>query len=385
MAKVKIKKISVIALQKDQERVLSILQRLGCAEFLNIKEKLDNPLNGEDPGKLKDRQNDFNFTINFLSRFQDNKKSIFEQKPQYSIDEMKEIIDCHEVEDTVISCRNLENRLNELKSNEMKLKNTMDNLKPWQSLNIPVKELGATKTTLFQTGTIPEKNREIFQQKAAGLTTYYLQEISRDTELIYLLLAFHRDIEEQMAEILSETGWGRQDLPEINGIPAEGIASIENQLIEIEKEREAIEKEAVELTRHTHLIEVAYDYYTILIERESARQNLAATKKIFNLEGWVPETEMTRVSETLKENIDGIYLDFLDPEEDEDVPIVLSNPGFVEPYELITNLYSPPGKNDLDPNIFMVPFFFLFFGMMISDAGYGIILAVYKFPGLEKD
>ena len=58
------------------------------------------------------------------------------------------------------------------------------------------------------------------------------------------------------------------------------------------------------------------------------------------------------------------------------MPVVLKNPGFVEPFEMITDLYSPPGKNDFDPNILVSVFYFIFFGMMISDAGYGIVLTL---------
>ncbi|MFW6381412.1 MAG: V-type ATP synthase subunit I, partial [Bacillota bacterium] len=71
-------------------------------------------------------------------------------------------------------------------------------------------------------------------------------------------------------------------------------------------------------------------------------------------------------------------------EEDEDITTVVDNPRVVEPFELITDLYSPPGKNDIDPNLTMAPFFFLSFGMMISDAGYGIVLMILSYLGLKK-
>ena len=67
-------------------------------------------------------------------------------------------------------------------------------------------------------------------------------------------------------------------------------------------------------------------------------------------------------------------IEFEDVTEDDDVPVLLKNNKFVEPYEMVTEMYSLPLYGGLDPNPFVAPFFFLFFGIMIADIGYGLIL-----------
>jgi V/A-type H+-transporting ATPase subunit I len=93
------------------------------------------------------------------------------------------------------------------------------------------------------------------------------------------------------------------------------------------------------------------------------------------MEGWVAKPDMERIEKAVLKRLPEAYITFSDPGEEDDVPVVLKNPAFVEPFEMITDLYSPPGKSDFDPNKLVSVFYFIFFGMMLSDAAYGIVLA----------
>jgi len=87
----------------------------------------------------------------------------------------------------------------------------------------------------------------------------------------------------------------------------------------------------------------------------------------------------------MKKVTDFYILTLEDPSEEEEIPVLLDNPAIVKPVEMITEQYSLPNPRSLDPNRVMAPFFIMFFGMMVSDAAYGIILsaltayALYKF------
>ena len=116
------------------------------------------------------------------------------------------------------------------------------------------------------------------------------------------------------------------------------------------------------------------------------------TEKTFLLSAWVPEPDVQKVEQKMLEVTESIYTEFNLPEEDDEVPVVVSNPKIVQPFELITELYSLPRSERIDPNIFMAPFYFVFFGMMLSDAGYGILISIvaaialrkFKFAGMGK-
>ena len=122
--------------------------------------------------------------------------------------------------------------------------------------------------------------------------------------------------------------------------------------------------------------EILYDYYSVERDRKSALQNVADTDKTFSVQAWLPEQYEDLVKSEVLKVTDTVYLEFRPPSEDEEMPVLLSNSKLVEPFEVITELYSLPDPRGIDPNIYMAPFYFIFFGMMLSDAGYGIIMSL---------
>jgi V/A-type H+-transporting ATPase subunit I len=118
-----------------------------------------------------------------------------------------------------------------------------------------------------------------------------------------------------------------------------------------------------------------YDHFKIQKDRTKVLEKLVRTEKTFLLEGWLPAEESERVRQEIIKHYDCV-LDIREPEKDEQHPILLKNHPLVEPFEVITEMYSLPNANEVDPNPVMAPFFFLFFGLMIGDAAYGLIMAL---------
>jgi V/A-type H+-transporting ATPase subunit I len=90
----------------------------------------------------------------------------------------------------------------------------------------------------------------------------------------------------------------------------------------------------------------------------------------------VPDKYTDKLDEALKEVTESYLLYLEDPSENEEPPVLLSNPAFAQPAEFVTEQYSLPHPYGVDPNVIMTPFYIAFFGMMVSDAVYGIILSV---------
>lgn len=387
MAIINVKRMSVLALQKDKEEILRILQKLGNVEVVNLKEEMSNEDWTEVFGEVKEQQksrdgienklNDIRFCLDFLSNYDKSKKPLFAEKPVYSEEEMKKAAEAESVSKTIETCRVLESRLNSLKSEKMKLHNTITALLPWQELDVDIQDINDTEKAAVQVGSFPTKNLEmvnkLLKEKAPESS---LQQVSVERELTNVLLAYHKDRNNEVSEILKDFGWSKVELPKLQGSPRECIKKAEKRISEIETEQQQIIEEAKTLLRHKPELEIAYDYYTILKQRKDVFENTGKTNHSFYLEGWVSEQDMETVKSKLEKAVDGISISFRDPKDDEDVPTVVKNPKLVEPYELITELYSMPSRRDIDPNIFMAPFFFVFFGMMVSDAGYGIVMAV---------
>ncbi|MBN2890859.1 MAG: hypothetical protein JXL97_03245 [Bacteroidales bacterium] len=92
------------------------------------------------------------------------------------------------------------------------------------------------------------------------------------------------------------------------------------------------------------------------------------------LEGWVPKTKEDKIVEYLEQN-NFIYIKEK-PSKDDKVPILLKNSKFAKLFELIGKLFSLPAYHELDLTPFFAPFFMMFFGFCLGDAGYGLLFII---------
>lgn len=118
-------------------------------------------------------------------------------------------------------------------------------------------------------------------------------------------------------------------------------------------------------------------------DRLCALQKSAESKETVIISGYIPEKYGRRISEELEKSFSAAVRIY-EPDEEDDVPVLLENDRFSRPVEGITEMYSLPGKDDLDPTPIMSFFYYLFFGMMLSDAGYGLVMVIVTTVALKK-
>lgn len=169
---------------------------------------------------------------------------------------------------------------------------------------------------------------------------------------------------------------------DMKGTVKENLERIEGEKDVLENE---IKKTAAEIAAAAGMkdgIEEYSDILTISLDKEKIRAKLLKTRKTFFIEGWVPERCVSDVSAILDEN--GCCYTFRDPLEDEEVPVLMENRSMVVPFEAVTEMYSLPAYRGFDPTSIFALFYAVFFGMLLSDAGYGILMAVGCWAALRK-
>ena len=122
-------------------------------------------------------------------------------------------------------------------------------------------------------------------------------------------------------------------------------------------------------------LKFAVDYLAMRKDKYAVLSNLGFTGNTFVLTGYIPE----KYCEQLRLELEAKFtasVTFSDPAQDEDVPVLLENSRFSAPVEGITRMYAMPAKSDVDPTPVMSFFYYLFFGMMLSDAGYGLVMVI---------
>jgi len=124
-------------------------------------------------------------------------------------------------------------------------------------------------------------------------------------------------------------------------------------------------------------IELAYEYYYNLLERQRVASNFLKTNETILMAGWLPVEGNDGFEKAIKEAVgDDYHLVFEDAnkEEAKTVPIQLKNNVVMSKFESLTRMYSLPKYDEIDPTPLLAPFYLIFFGMMVADAGYGLVM-----------
>ena len=184
---------------------------------------------------------------------------------------------------------------------------------------------------------------------------------------MYVAITTKSENATQIKRALRQLKFDEKNIELENETIEEKIEKIKNYITELEKQiqsdTEKIKPEQIKI------FENLYDYYLSRRDLRIAQRNIVTTKNTFYLEGWMPEGCKI-------ENNKEFIIKVREERENDDVPVLVKNNKIVEPFQSITNMYSVPNKHELDPNPIMSIFYIIFFGLMLSDAGYGLLLTL---------
>ena len=209
---------------------------------------------------------------------------------------------------------------------------------------------------------IPEKSPLIASRRMLPVEEYHME--SNDNAAILRII-------DHIVDICNKI----QDYKErINRITAEKTES-ETAKAKLEQGIEKCISEIKENNRHRRDIELFYDHVSLRRDKYDILSKIGIMEYTFVIEGYTPKKYVNGIKELLESKY-AAYVEFSEPEEREDVPVAFSNSLFSSPVEGITETYSMPSATDIDPNPVMAFFYYLFFGMMFSDAGYGLLMMI---------
>ena len=401
MAIVEMKKLLLIGLQVDKDRILNAIQLMGNVEIAAIEleeypeEGRDGELqlleryDGQEIVELIESQlSELKFALGFIGRYHNLKRSAFAPKPLVGIEELNKVRkNADSILQVAATCRKLEQQLTELSSRETRVLSTKQQLLSWKGLNVSLEQIGNTLTTHTMIGTVEKGAAVQFEERMLqelGTREFYIQRVGEDREQVNYFLAYHKDLAQEVDALLKELGFNRVSFSNMKGTPAEIIGQCDAELRDIDAQRQKIEEQAKALAVRLNELEVLYDALSIQRDKEEEGLKLLQTGQAFVLKGWVPSHFAEALVSRIRGITSAVYIRLDDPEPDEPFPVAYDNPPLIQPFELITELYSTPHPRSIDPNPFVAPFFFIFFGIMMGDAGYGLIMASIAYLAIRK-
>ena len=382
MSIVKMKRLHMLAMEADRDRLFDRLQRLGCVEVSDQGDRLRDPewaaLCHPDSSLLdqqKDRLDTVSQAIAILDRFAPVKTGLLTPLPQvrtgdlFSDPSLGSALRCAE------ELTSLNRELSETEAAIGREKSTMQALEPWLSLDVPL-STSSTQSVFTVFGLLPasvdlENVKKDLHLQADTAALYHA---SSDPESHYLFLMCHRSQEDAALEVLKHSGFSSASFKGITGTAKETWDLHAAQLKRLEARKESLTESLAARGGDRESLELAFDRLSQEIQKEESKERLLSTDQTFFLSGWVPAPKVPELQPLLEQS--GCAWELTDPTEEEipEVPVQLKNGPLTRCMNVVTEMYSLPAYDGLDPNPLMAPFFIVFFGMMMADMGYGILM-----------
>lgn len=266
----------------------------------------------------------------------------------------------------------------ELISQQTKLKSSIANHMIYKDIVKPYSYFVDTKRTTVVIGCIPANKYLAFKNVADTLDDVVFESYEGSKFVPIIGVTLKENAEKMLTELQNFDFVKLTNL--VDKTPEQCIIEAQEKIRKCEQEKINLMTRALIKEVYIQDWKVLYDYYSMEYEKYKSLDGFETTKRSFVLEGWYAADNEQRLKELLDGISDAMVYEFFEPEDDDVVPTYLSNNKVVKPYEGITNMFSPPNyRTDLDPNPVMAFFYFLFFGMMLADAAYGLILAIAAF------
>ncbi len=384
MAIVKMKRLHILALESDRNILFDHLQRLGCVEVSEQTDKLSDPdwtaLVHPDESDLTQQQARLEQVVdalNTLDQYAPVKTKLLAPLPQIKAAALFDEENLNSTLRTAGEIVAYNRDLSGIYDQIQKEKSFLGSLVPWLSLDVP---LNTQPSEFLYTafGTIPSAVDLDIVRKDLCLhaDTSELYEASADTEMHYLFFLCHAAQQENALEVLRSYGFSNASFKGTAGTARETYELHTKELEILEQKRASLLETLASYKESRSAIQLAYDRLSLETQKEQCKLRLLATDKTFLLDGWVPVTELSKLTDLLDSYDCAYTLSDPTPEEYPNVPIQLRNNKFTRCFNMVTEMYSLPAYNNLDPNPLMAPFFLLFYGLMLADMGYGILMVV---------
>lgn len=382
MAIQKMKKLDLFVLESEKDELLRGLQSLGIMELAEVSPEDGDgaalsPTVSEGLSASRAAQSKIESAIAAVQKHYKDKRGFLTPNPEVS---EKSFFDKATVDSDLARAEyilGLEGGIKKAEADIARENALSDQLEPWLSLDLPLNFEGTARTAYELLSVPVKKSLTALQQGLRErVPEAELRLVSSDELLSYLELTVLREKEDEAVLWLRGEGVSLMTRLDIPRSAREEKALLERRVSKL-KEEIALNQDKISAEgKHLDELRLSSDVVASEVSRCEAEQKLMKTSKTSMLEGWVAEAD----EEELKKYLSAfhVFYESREPLEDEypEVPIKLKNNFLTRALNVITDMYSYPAYNGVDANPLMTPFFIIFYGMMMADMAYGIIMAI---------
>ena len=404
MAVLPMLKVSIYGLKKDRKQILEALQRRGVVDVKDIdlkKEGIERLNTSAHENTFSKAINLFENAISVLEIHSPENKSMFDSLNGKKELSLKDYYTFVSETDTITQEANqvlkLSKKIGDSKLELARLESQKKGIQPWLSLDVPMNFKGTKKTAVF-IGTFSEsisfekimKNyEEELLRQGLKKENYPIEAevVSSDDNQTCVVVFCRRDAMEKVEGLLRLIGFSAP-VNTFSKTPKDVLLETEDKQKELIKLIEKSEEKLKNLSGMRNAFKFMIDYYTMRLEKYQVLSTVNQMGKVFCITGYIPE----KLSKDLEAEFTKKYpaaVELEKPEDKDAPPVLLENNGFAEPCEGVLETFSLPAKGEIDPTFVMSIFYYILFGLMLSDCAYGLImvivcaLALWKFKNMD--
>lgn len=390
-----IKKLIGVGNSGERRQLLKTLTKLGCIEVTDCKSEL------ADKSQISDSEYDdivlklakLDFAAQFIKEqkmvikslikkkqldIEPEKPNMLARKPEIDFEEF-----CNsrawesEVYDKIDALEEMKDRLVHDKSQLAKAKNLLSQVKLYDAISCKFTDFMGTKYCTAILGTIPSSKAEQARELEQTFPEIVIEIFDAGQFSAFAAVCF-RSSEEELLTKLADLEFSQCNL-NFACTPQQKIAELLADVQRLETEINGVAKVVCKhymTNEFSDKCKLLQDFYNVEMQKLQTQKLMAETKSSFAFEAWYPAACEETIVQALEQSPLALCFYTREAKEDEQPPTYTVNNGIVSSYESVTNMFSVPSPHEIDPNPFVAFFFILFFGVMISDAGYGLLMTL---------
>ena len=389
MAILKMKRLRLMIARSQKGDLLRALIRLGCVQFSELEDEvqsLESLHRAEsDVMKLKSDHASLLRAVDLLGKYAPENKPLLSAMPEVEGEELLGAEGLDEMLSLAGEIIAADERIRRIGSEESRERAVIESLVPWLGLDLPL-DVDGTERSSVLLGSIPvkvplDKVREAIE---AVTEESELFEVSADKKASYVMIVCAKEALGEIQEALRAFDFTAQSFTGMSAPAKTCSARCQSVLEKLAKEKAACEASIVEKAEKRDELKLAADRMEAQLAMAEAADLSLSTDDVALMQGWVPAEKEAALEEILS-RCDCAWECEDPPEEDyPEVPVSLKNNKITNALNMVTEMYSLPAYGTVDPNPLMAPFFILFYGLMMADIGYGLIMVAAALVALKK-
>ncbi len=381
MAKIKIVKFEIVSLLSESKKIIEYLQKTGATQFENIDD--DRLIKYKTQAIVEQFRKKYEATLkacDILKGHTDGKAASERRRIHYS--DYRLLGDRgEELASVVRNIIALEEKAEGYRHEISRLEVELAKCEPWKDLDITMASRRTAMTDIL-IGSFPQQYtlkelKGAISDKMPEADGVEVEIVSSEKLLTCAVVVCCKDTTSDLSRALAEIGFTPLTVTAAK-YPSEVVDDYRREIDSLREKTVFAEAEIKGFDRYYDDLVLFSGYLLSQMEKYSAVESTASGENVFCIKGYIIERQWEEVKFHI-ENTFTAQMEIQQPTADEDIPVLIENGGFAGGVESVTNMYSPPSSRDIDPNPIMAFFYYLFFGLMLSDGGYGLLMVIFSF------